>query len=416
MRRLSVQNKNITIKGAGQGVTNITASDGFADWYSNGGTSFSWRLSGMSFSTPNDNPSHHPLWIWCSAPAVRAFRGAFRVDHIDFNYPKSGGLISVYGPCYGLIDHNYFTGSNEHAIWTGLQLDSECNNSTSCTMGPPASMYGQYMTSQPFLPGAANNGNYLYIEDNTFVGSDLTQVYSIKDTGYTGGRTVIRHNQVTNAMIYSHWNRGGSLNTEWLEVYNNKFVAPSGAVVPYWGRMQGGGTGVIFNNTAVGYGANGFMIGEPRGVGGGTTDAPLLSCDGTHPWDGNAGDATAPGWPCINQTGRGMGPTVDQLVAGAKQPSFPLYMWGNGTQDSCYNPSAGGPACDNSGVVLLADTTAAKYMRSIFYQGSGHTVTGGGFGQGDVDYSVTASQPAGAGTHTLVYTPYTYPHPRATQP
>jgi hypothetical protein len=272
------------------------------------------------------------------------------------------------------------------------------------------------MTSQAFLPGASNNGNYLYVEDNTFVGSDPTQFYSAKDTMYTGGRTVFRHNTLTNAALYSHWNRGGQLNSEWLEVYNNTFIATAGSVnsTVGIGRMEGGGTGIFHDNTVTGFTSKVFTIGEERVVA--TGDAPLLFCDGTHPWDGNAGDVNAPGWPCINQTGRGMGPTVDQLVAGAKQPSFPLYFWNNGTQNFCSNPAATDGPCDNSVVVGLADTSAVKYEKSIYYQGAGHTVTGGGFGQGDVDYSVTTTQPSGAGTHTLTYTPYQYPHPLALVP
>jgi hypothetical protein len=346
--------------------------------------------------------NNHAIWLWCSNPSPAAFRGAFRIDHIDFNYPKSIGLVAVYGPCYGLIDHNFMTGAGEHAIWTGLILDSETGATAQTSLGSWA------LGALPFLPGSANNGNYLYIEDNTFVGSDPTQVYSIKDTMYSGGRTVIRHNMVTNAMMYSHWTSHGTISSEWLEVYNNKFTAAAGDIVPYPGRMQGGGTGIMHDNTFVGYGSLNFVIGEGRANG--QSQPPLNFCDGTNAWDGNAGDPNAPGWPCLAQTGRAAGVTVANIIAGNKQSSFPMYLWNNGQQDSCYNPNAGGPVCDNSFGVEHSDAKTLPYFSS-----TPHAVPGP-YGVGDVDYSVTASQPAGAGTHTLNYTPYTYPHPLALQP
>jgi hypothetical protein len=296
------------------------------------------------------------------------------------------------------------TGAGEHAIWTGLTLDSETGATAQTSLGAWAA------AALPYLPGAANNGNYLYIEDNTFVGSDPTQVYSIKDTMYTGGRTVIRHNTVTNAMIYSHWTSHGTINSEWMEVYNNSFTATAGNIVPYPVRMQGGGTGLFYNNKVLGYSQLNYYIGEGRVAG--QSQAPLNFCDGTNPWDGNAGDPAAPGWPCLIQTGRAAGVPIANIIAGTqKQASFPLYLWNNGRQDFCYDPTATDGPCDNSTVAGPINTQSVPYFKS-----TPHTVTGGGYGQGDVDFSVTASQPAGAGNHTLVYTPYQYPHPMALVP
>ena len=219
-------------------------------------------------------------------------------------------------------------------------------------------------------------------------------------------RIVLRHNTMNNSALSSHWSTDHNINSLWWEIYNNVFtwntaVAPS---VPYFARLQGGGTGLFYNNTVNGFGANNIIVlGEARTVAEGQSGPPINFCDGTNAWDGNAGDTNAPGWPCIVQTGRNADKTVASIIAGSKESSFPMYFWNNGPQDKCYNSAAVGAACDNSVVPSIRDPN--------WFKATAHTVTGGGYGQGDVDYSVTASQPSGAGTHTLTYTPYVYPHP-----
>jgi isoquinoline 1-oxidoreductase subunit alpha len=254
--------------------------------------------------------------------------------------------------------------------------------------------------SLPYQPGGATN---LYIENNTFTGTGSLGI-AATDTGYSGARIVFRHNTLMNATMYSHWTSKGSVNSLWWEIYNNKFTWTLGqGMYPF--RLQGGGTGLIYNNTFVGFPSNLIAIGEGRL--GGQSAAPLNYCDGTNNWDGNAGDAAAPGWPCLAQTGRNAGKSIAQIQAGNKEASFPLYIWNNGPQDSCYNPSLGGPACDNSFGVGAGGQAA-------YFKSTPHVTAG--YGNGDVDYSITTSQPSGAGTHTLTYTPYTYPHPMALQP
>src|SRR4029077_685232 len=50
MSAISISDKNITIEGAGQGVTSITAQGGFGTWITNNSNSPTWRLSGISLS------------------------------------------------------------------------------------------------------------------------------------------------------------------------------------------------------------------------------------------------------------------------------------------------------------------------------------------------------------------------------
>jgi len=387
MNNIGLINTNITIQGAGKGVTVITADHGFGQMVSPGATVPSWRLTGFTL-TSTLNVGALPLVVWADQAAV--YRGGFRIDHINFNYPNSGANVYIFGPTYGLIDHSDFTGAFESAILTGLQLTSTLEDGSSISK-----LKGGFGASIPYFPGGPTN---LYIEDNTFTGTTAAGI-AATDTGYSGGRIVFRHNTLVNATMYSHWTSAGSVNSLWWEIYNNSFTWNSTvSMFPF--RLQGGGTGLIYNNTIIGFQQNFIVLGEGRLTSEGQSGPPLLFCDGTHNWDGNAGDSKAPGWPCLGQTGRNAGVSIASIQAGVKQTSFPLYVWNNGPQASCSNPSQGGPPCDNSFGVNVRDL---NWFNSIPH------VTPG-FGKGDVDYSVSASQPTGAGTHTLTYTPYPYPY------
>lgn len=375
---ITINDKNITIKGAGIGVTNITAQGGLGQWLTNGSAHPTWRLSGMTLTGTGQIV---PLTIWANQSAT--WRGPFRIDHVHFNYPSGGASVYIFGPIYGLIDHCTFTSSYESAVLTGLELDSEDGLSIS-------NLKGAYAASLAFQPGGAQN---LYIEDCIFDGSS-GQGIAATDTGYSGARLVFRHNTCINATMYSHWTSAGSLNTQWWEVYNNTFSWDKGQDM-YPMRIHGGGTGLIYNNTFTGFPNMFIHVGEGRNPTQNQSDTPLLFVDGSHNWDGNAGDASAPGWPAICQVGRDAGKTVAQIQAGNKQPSFPLYIWNNGGS-------------------FTVNSIEPDYIKP-----TAHSVSGGGYGQGDVDYLITSSstQPSGAGTHTLTYTPYTYPHPLiASQP
>jgi hypothetical protein len=251
----------------------------------------------------------------------------------------------------------------------------------------------------PFQPGGAQN---LYIEDSTFVGTGSNGI-AVLDTAYSGGRIVFRHNTLTNSILYSHWTNANTANSLWWEAYNNKstWTLGGGSGGMYPARMQGGGTGLIYNNTIVGFPSYFVVLGDGRLSDQGQSGAPNNYCNGTMSVDGNAGDASAPGWPCLAQTGRDAGVSISQIIAGTKPGSFPMYLWNNGTQDAC---STGGAGCTNSLTINTYSPMAASYIKSTPHVTSG-------FGNGDVDFSITASQPAGAGTHRLNYTPFTYPYP-----
>jgi hypothetical protein len=393
MGRVSWTDKNIVLQGRGQGATNITANSGFATIVISDGNVPGFQISAMSISgTTNTN------WVVVWGNSSAAWRGGFRFSLLDVNYPAAGpdGLLQIWGMVYGLIDHNNFTQNYEAFILTSLETNTEnCsyNVGGTCTL---STLAGEAGSELPYFPGGASN---LYIEDNTFTSTGPNGAAAL-DTAYTGGRIVFRHNTLTNTTLYAHWTSGGSINSLWWEIYNNTFTWNLGEMYPM--RMQGGGTGLIYNNTIVGFQDNYILIGEGRLPSEGQSGQPLNYCDGNQSVDGNAGDASAPGWPCLAATGRNAGLSISQIMAGTKQTSFPLYLWNNGPQASCSNPAAGGGACDNSFSVGVYGG------QNNWFKPTPHVTAG--FGNGDVDYSITTSQPSGAGTHTLTYTAYQYPY------
>ena len=73
---------------------------------------------------------------------------------MDFNYPNGGASVYVFGPTYGLIDHNNFISSYESAILTGLQLTSTMEG------GSISSLKGSFAASSAYQPGGAQNCLY----------------------------------------------------------------------------------------------------------------------------------------------------------------------------------------------------------------------------------------------------------------
>jgi hypothetical protein len=401
MSSVSFSDTDVIIKGAGLGVTNITFSDNNAfDVTVTAANNPVFRISGISLTNTSATAAGIQITGW-SSPTMR---GAFRIDHMRFYTPNSApeGNIKVWGPLYGLIDHNEFVNLKEAQIFTSMVTDEDWCHYNFSWMHPggcTADRSGGASTlGLPYEPGGAKN---LYVEDNSFEGLDSGYGTATLDTDYTGARVVFRYNTTTNAYIYAHWTNGNSINHQWIEVYGNTFTwtfADNGYTTP--SRLQGGGTGLFYNNQIVNWPVDAFRFGDPRNDNSQTGD-PLLNCQGSRTWDGNAGDASAPGWPCLTQMGRNGGKTFSQITSGNKPTSFPLYLWHNGPEAGC--KTTGGTCSNTTGVNLVNN--------SNYFKSTPHTVSGGGYGQGDIDYSITSSKPSGAGTHTLTYTPYTYPYP-----
>jgi hypothetical protein len=380
-------NKNIFLRGAGIGQTNITFGTSFNGMNVVMSADFAaWRIAGFTFQ---GNPGNRFFTI-NSAAYNGIPTGRWRIDHNRFNNPSAhvAGL-KIDGANYGLIDHNQFDpwGTNGVAIFPSMYLDAEY---------PANPLMGNFAQSQ-----AADFGTnkFLFVEDNTFVSNGTAM--AVFDTSSGGARVVWRHNRIEGGFFYAHWPQSNDWTQLTAEIYRNTWVANAD-----WGL--GGSNypmrletmnGVAFENFASGFtGPHVWLDDRRSGGAGGSNGSTLFNCDGSRAWDGNYGDASAPGWPCLGQVGRAPGKSFATVSGGSKQDNFPFYMWSNGTVIGCLT----GGTCTGAWVVNTADPAA-------YIKATAHSTAGSG--NGEVDFSITASQPSGAGTHTLTYSPYQYPHP-----
>ena len=381
-------NKNITIQGQGKGVTTLAVS-GVIQVNISDTTKASFRITGMTWNAAS--PRAGLLFI--DSENCTAYSYGWRVDHIAMNASASlpNDPVVIWGVTFGVLDHNDFKLAN--ATWiiasffqTGLG---------ELTWGSPTvtQVGGWYNLS---LPSQYNSTRAIYFEDNTFTAS--TSYNAFFDSSSGGARVVFRHNTFTGGFLYDHWVRQNDLDIFQWEVYNNKFVGSAS-----WGVGNSGmypvrfesGTGVFYNNTLSGYDSVnlGWAVDDRRAEGG-ESGGQFGTCNGTHPWDGNLGDSAAPGWPCLGQAGRDYGRTYAQITSGLKQNSLPAYAWNNGTQDACYNPSAGGSACADT--IHIFDYFKGPYIKATTHPN----------GQVDFVNSGTAAMPG--------YTALAYPHPLVT--
>ncbi len=143
---IGIDDKAITLTGAGQGVTNITSNGKFGGMTSTGGNTPTFRLTNL---TINSDGSDTPLILVQATGAPASWRGGFRIDHVTINQPTGGSCVYIFGPVWGLIDHNNFTHNFESCILTEILLDSEDG-----TIGALRGSFGQTL---PYNPGGGDN-------------------------------------------------------------------------------------------------------------------------------------------------------------------------------------------------------------------------------------------------------------------
>ncbi len=372
--RVTWRDKNIAVAGVGADRVKITCQECF-EVVSSSATSANsrWRLTGLTLR--GASPSGTVITIWDN---VGSWHEGWRIDHMVLSYPGQGSGYGIFvgGATYGLIDHNTWVYGGGLGIINTGQMSDEWPGSASKPQGG-------YLAAQPLDLGTKKA---LYIENNTFVGSAPGGM-AVYDTSSGGGRAVFRHNTVTAGIFYAHWTRDKEIGGGVYEIYNNRFIGNSRFNM-YPIRVEGG-TGVIFNNTVTGYSGRYVVVNERRGFF--ESSGAFGACDGTKPWDGNAGDPAAPGWPCLGQIGRAPGKSIAQIRAGAKQDSAPLYLWNNGSQDGC---RAGATCVDSVGISVWDGSARARAY-----------VTTARHPNGEVDVVLNGSR-AKSG-----YRPYLYPHP-----
>jgi len=393
---VSWSNKNINVIGANPTITNsgyaftVTATN-------DGATAAAFHISGFNFT---GSTSGGVLNINDSNPNQTTWNGYFRVDHITYNYSSSGNVFIIYGPVWGLFDH--ITGSTPYNHFEQADfLNSEYSNTHG---GSNSQLMGEY--SGRILPISLGTKDAIYVEDSTFT---CLGNYSgaLSDSESGGQRMVWRHNSSTGTCYhYAHWTRGTEYDGHKYEIYNNTY---NGNGASDYSMRFGSGTGVIFNNTITGYGDPTIHVDETRGAGGEVSNGPYFDCNGTRALDGNAGDASAPGWPCAGQIGMAC---IGGSCTRSTMNSVPLLVWNNGSQSGCAN----GGSCTNS-VTVKVDGPMGSYnsaTRSManYIKSTAHSAAGSPW-NGAVDYCQGSTMPSACGTYTNKYVPYTYPHPLA---
>lgn len=352
---VGISKKNLMLVGQGQGQTVLNFTDGNNGIYCdiNGSDRGHMRIAHMTVQ------GVAATLIGFHSRAQRVVpSGRPRVDHLHFNF-QGGQRTGIYigGVNYPLVDHNKVDWSAGIFMLAAGVIDNE---------GAQPVPYGDFLLWLPYDYGTLDAA---FMEDNEFIphGNSL----AIYDASSGGGRVVIRKNVAADAYVYNHWVRGAEVAASIVEVYQNKFTAGP-HYGPYPLRMEAG-TGTFHSNEVIGYNAPDapFIMLNDRRADGSEAGAWLGKCDGTHAWDGHD-DPAAPGWPALQQIGRGPGKTLAELSAGAKQRSMPFHVWGN-------TPTVGVWA------------TPAAYIKNTPHP------------NGEVDY-VEGSAPAG-------YVTAPYPHP-----
>jgi hypothetical protein len=273
--------KGITIQGAttisGAGTANPIINDGtivLDDTPRSGAGAYilaarmargnqSFRLTGITFAagrtTAGPTLSNGPIRLHSDVE-----NKLMRVDHCHFNHLYQGRCIWVNGKCYGVADHNVMearTGAG-FGVTQAFLINSTDNE--------PWADYPWYGTDK-----------FFFIEDNTVSG-----FMNLTDSAL-GGRFVVRHNYLINAVVTDHGTEGRSRGVRCKEVYNNTF---------YWSRAghpggQRSGTSLWHDNTVIGPsapGPSGVMCNFTNNRQGYLRAHPSWGiADGTSVWDAN---------------------------------------------------------------------------------------------------------------------------------
>jgi hypothetical protein len=375
------------------------------------------RLTGVTFDGGSvgglDNSTHSGI------VSINGSGNSLRMDHLTFTNLNRTVGVQVMGNVTGVIDHVIFNIGSHYGLyifhdnWQGV------------------GGYGDNSWAQPNTFGSAD---FLFVEDCQFLGPSGSGI-SWGSDGWMGQRVVFRRDSYVNVLWANHGTEtsGRERSGRAAEVYQNSFVLNNagwnsqlcclnsviglrGGTAMIWGNQlsgsNGGGARQVFDM------AN-LRSNDPRSF------YIFNHCDGTNPWDQNAGPEV--GYRCIDQPGAGQGDLLSGDTPAARwlrQQLEPLYIWGNSNNGSL---SSGVP---NGAIPVVSN-------REYYNEVPGFNGTSGmGNGpasarpatcnpgvaywandQGEWD-STNGSTPDGvlyictsANTWTLAYTPYQYPHP-----
>ncbi len=220
--------KGITLQGAGQDTTVITASNTDLITVTGNGTAF--RMTGIGFNGSN----------LFGAIMIDGSFSTFRMDHLKFTNLTNRAVIIGYNnsataipPVYGLLDNITYVGSacNPFVLHYGKDVDAWTQNDN----------WG--------------SNQAMYLEDSTFTWNVASSNAGcdVWDQEH-GARAVIRHNTITNGGIWGH-DTGSTQQSRGLrikELYSNKFVCSQSGGAPDCGYSPmdfRGGSYLTYDNT-----------------------------------------------------------------------------------------------------------------------------------------------------------------------
>lgn len=301
-----------------------------------------FRISGIYFYTTTKNSSGI-IYVTDASGSASGSNG-FRIDNNKFEPDGSSNDFSraihfatesTDGRLKGLVDNNYFKRSRILVQDTLQHFDG---------------VHHSY--DYPF-----GTNNAVYVEDNNFdntPGSLSTSAKTCVDGDFGGQGYVARYNTSVNAYILAHhMQRRDSTDlrrgTAYWEVYGNELSETSDYLQWAFPIKLRAGTGFVFDNYTDNTNSFGTNVISLR------TDSHTNSpregnCDGTDDADGNDPNysATAPGYPCRDQIGRGKDAFDWETYSNSPdQEKKPVYAWDNTTNGGTHLAVAVGGVEDN---------------------------------------------------------------------
>ena len=363
---VTVNNKAITIRGAGIGNTILSAAgDGSYSFYVPDTNTKMVKFYDMTLTVAgNQSCVSAPFYSCGNIKIDGGINGSptFVVGRISFDHRPAnsrGGFsargVEITNGLAGLIHH-----------W-------ECHDVYACVF-----VFGTNDTAWA-APTGLGDANSVYIED----GSCNTSQYSYgacTESG-SGGSYVFRYNTTSGNGTGQHGPcESGGRGHRRTEIYHNTFNAATGRA--YDASALAGGTGVSFNNRYIGF-SEPFHFFYKRACEQAECAAPYNKpCDGTRAIDGNQHPS---GWRCR-----------DALGTGKNQASEPFYSWNNCDQTVAQYPLCSDTAlCDCGGashVVNLVPASPRGCMSKLMTLIAENR-----------DYYNQTIKPG--------YVPFTYPHP-----
>lgn len=290
-----VQNKGITLQGAGIGQTTIIRNDTSAAILRFEFQAVDSTTIITAFTFDGNSLSATSPFMGLLGGGLNQFR-AHNLDCINLR----ATCISVFmqgNEMSGLIDNNRF------------QMISPSNDKSVRIFGVGAQQHTPF--TRPLELGSEK---FIFVEDNTF---DYDAAHDGSMDSFGGARYVFRHNIVINTGVAHHGaDSGGFRGVHSFEIYENTFdKTVAGKIRALFFRA---GTGVVFNNTWTGnYGSIEFA--NFRSC---QSFAIWGICDGSSIWDGN--QPSQEGYACLDQIGH-----VFTENSGGANDLEPLYTWNN---------------------------------------------------------------------------------------